>query len=145
MKKRKRPYVHQATEEDVIRIRKETKEKFDAIFSNPNWREDLGRKYYGDTEWYKIYHGEKHPLGGEIKKELGTKQIRVNTNFVKLPITQMELDGTHIKDFKNVKEVLKEYGWLPKHQTHILMTCKGKAKTAYGYKWRFNIDNDEEE
>ena len=137
-------YDSKANEEDIIQLRKQNKERMDAIFNNPNWRKDLGVKYFGEEEWFKIYHGERHPEFQEIKKESGYHQTRSNVSYVKKPLSQYDLEGNFIKSFKNVKEVLIEYNWEAKHQTHIMMACKGKAVTAYGYVWKFNesVENE---
>lgn len=64
--------------------------------------------------------------------------------FYSKPINQYDLNGIFIQTFKN-----KEYAerWIRENNissskggaihTHIVEACKGKRKTAYGFKWQY--------
>lgn len=53
-------------------------------------------------------------------------------NFYTCPITQMDLDNNIIKLFQSIKEIEDEYKY---DRSLIIRVCKGKGKTAYGFKW----------
>jgi NUMOD4 motif len=57
------------------------------------------------------------------------------TNFYKTPITQMDLNNNIIKTFNSIKEIENEYNY---DRSHIIKVCKGRGKTAYGFKWRYS-------
>lgn len=55
-------------------------------------------------------------------------------NFYTCPITQMDLDNNIIKLFESIKEIEEIHKY---DRSLIIRVCKGKGKTAYGYKWRY--------
>ena len=74
-----------------------------------------------NLEWcnnrYNTLHALQHHLRGNVKV-----------------IYQYTKDNTFIKKWQSSAEVMRELGI---HKTHILECCKGKRKTAGGYKWSF--------
>lgn len=50
------------------------------------------------------------------------------------PITQMTKDGTVIREFSGIREIVEEYGYKP---PSIYNCCNGKIGKAYGYVWRY--------
>ena len=49
-------------------------------------------------------------------------------------VLQFTLDGKFVREFPSNMEVVRVYGF---RQSHINECCLGKAKTAYGYKWKY--------
>ena len=49
-------------------------------------------------------------------------------------VLQFTLEDILIKEYPSTKQVERETGFL---QQNISKCCKGKYKTAYGYKWRY--------
>ena len=52
----------------------------------------------------------------------------------KYKVLQFDLDGNLIKEWKNSRRVFAETGM---SDWSISQCCRGKQKTAYGYKWRY--------
>ena len=50
------------------------------------------------------------------------------------PVLQFDLQDNFIKEFPSLMQVYRELGF---NQRHICECCKGKLKTAYGYKWKY--------
>ena len=50
------------------------------------------------------------------------------------PVLQFTLEDILIKEYPSTKQVERELGF---DQGHICDCCKGKYKTAYGYKWKY--------
>ncbi len=72
-----------------------------------------------------------------VKREHRKKEwIEKNAASICKPVIQMRLDGTIIKTFASVKEATVSLGKQPKGGC-IPAAAKGKAKTAYGYKWAY--------
>lgn len=64
------------------------------------------------------------------------KEINVGRkggNYNPTPVTQYDLNNNLIKEWKDMVE-LKENGF---RAGDIGQVCKGKRKTAFGYKWKF--------
>jgi len=53
-------------------------------------------------------------------------------NFYTCPITQMDMDNNIIKLFESIKEIEDKHKY---DRSLIIRVCKGKGKTAYGFKW----------
>lgn len=51
-----------------------------------------------------------------------------------IPILQFSKEGNFIRKWESATQVRKESGFL---QGNISMCCKGKRKSAYGYKWKY--------
>ena len=68
----------------------------------------------------------------------GTRNKRIfeKTTNGKLsrPVLQYDLEGNFIKEFPSTQEVQRE---LKIYQTSISACCRGKLKTAYGFKWKY--------
>jgi len=52
------------------------------------------------------------------------------------PITQYDLGGNFIKDWDKITDVLNYFN-KTKNDSSITQCCKGKTKTAFGYKWEY--------
>ena len=60
--------------------------------------------------------------------------IMENASKRKIPIIQLDLSGNEIKRWDSARDIQKELGYF---ESNINKCCKGKIKTAYGYKWVF--------
>lgn len=65
------------------------------------------------------------------KANLG-KFSKLNPNSK--PVLQFTLDGKLIKKWDSAMDVKRELG---NNQSHISNCCRGRRKTAYGYKWKY--------
>ena len=50
------------------------------------------------------------------------------------PVLQFTLEDILIKEYPSIQQVYRETGF---NQACIVNCCKGKLKTAYGYKWKY--------
>lgn len=68
----------------------------------------------------------------------GTRNERRVKNLINgkrsKPVLQFTLDDILVKEYPSTKQVERELGF---NQGHISACCKGKRKTAYGYKWKY--------
>lgn len=60
-----------------------------------------------------------------------------NSNVVK-PVARFTLDGKYIDERASIQAYQDEFGF---KQQNIVACCKGKFKSAYGYKWMY-LDKD---
>lgn len=78
------------------------------------------------------YSRKKHPerYFTSYKGERTNKK----TKYSLLTVNQLTKDGELIKQWNNVAEIVREMKY---NNFAITECCKGKRKTAYGYKWEF--------
>lgn len=62
-------------------------------------------------------------------------------NNTEKQVIQMDMNGNFIKEFKRIKDAVEELNL--KEGSRIGLCCKGKANSAYGFKWKYKGDNDE--
>ena len=55
-------------------------------------------------------------------------------------IEQLTPDGSHISFFCSISEAARVTGF---HKSLLASTCRGKFKTAYGYKWRYSENSQQ--
>lgn len=60
-----------------------------------------------------------------------------NSNVVK-PVARFTIDGKYIDERASIQAYQDEFGF---NQSIIVRCCKGKLKSAYGYKWMY-LDKD---
>lgn len=60
----------------------------------------------------------------------------VNKNKYGKVVNQYDLQGKLVNSFSSVREAARSLG--KEGYSHISDVCKGKRKTAYGYKWSFS-------
>lgn len=63
----------------------------------------------------------------------GTNAERIAKNESK-PINQYDLQGNFIKSWNSGTEIKRTLGY---SNSNICNCCRGKQKTAYGYKWQY--------
>ena len=62
------------------------------------------------------------------------KPTRRNSSHARQPIIQMTLDGEAVRTWENSRTIFLETGM---SDWSISECCRGKRKTAYGYKWQY--------
>ena len=132
------------TNEELLEIRLENKRKLDEIMSNPNYIEDLAKKYYGD-DWMRTL-GDNHYMKVEKRKNnaLENSKRQKDENFTPrvasttLPIVELTLEGELIHEWANIKMWREQNP--TKHYIGPLQCATGKSHHAYGRKWKFKQD-----
>lgn len=89
----------------------------------------IGEKTKGKTPWMK---GRKHT---EEAKEKNRLAHIGRQNHMK-PVIQYTKDGEFVKEWKSITDVLNHYN-INNKSGNISQCCNGKAKTAYGYIWKY--------
>ena len=81
----------------------------------------------------------------KAKKEPVLSPLEVAQKATGKIVNQYDLDGNYIQSFPSVKaaaDMLGKVTITSKGATsHISDVCRGKRKTAYGYKWKFASEN----
>lgn len=62
-----------------------------------------------------------------------SSQAKINGKASKA-VLQYSLDGTLVKEWPSVNEIQRQTGW---DDSFISKCCRGRYKTAYGYKWSY--------
>ena len=98
----------------------------------PDGTEDKTANEVWNLAW--MNKSENGNYGTRIKR-ISEKQINKNTSK---QVYQYDLNNNLINVFPSGKEVQRQLGYL---QTSISGCCRGKYKTAYGYKWRYKQES----
>jgi hypothetical protein len=85
-------------------------------------KSNKGRKYSNEVNLSKGRKGKVPPLKGKFSKD----------NPLSIPITQLNLDNTFIKDWDCLMDVKRELGL---NICNINSCLKGKLKTSNNFKW----------
>ena len=132
------------TNEELLEIKNENKRKLDEILSNPNYMEELGKKYYGDR-WFTIFE-DNHYKKIEHRK-LVNKYGAQHTKYLDRPIIQYDLDGNEVGEWESAKIWAESKGKKYSAAQHVakcaLGVQMGGRETAYGFKWQFKYDSEE--
>lgn len=58
--------------------------------------------------------------------------------IIKRKVRQLYVDGKVKAEFNSIREAAKSLGKeKPTDITHIIDVCRGRRKSAYGYKWEY--------
>lgn len=96
---------------------------------NQKMSEAMKGKHHSEETKQKIsetHQGEKNPMYGKPKPEGSGKPPKQVIQFTK--------NGEFIAEYASTHEAARQTGV---HNGHISKVCKGKLKTAGGYKWRY--------
>ena len=74
-------------------------------------------------EEHKAEHPEVYEACGKAAKKTNSKHIN-----------QFTLDGLFLRALYSSHDIQRELGY---YQQNIIQCCKGKLKTAYGFKWKY--------
>jgi hypothetical protein len=136
--------VAQLAEGELEEIRAENRRKLDEILSNPNYMEELGRKYYGDR-WFAIFDNE-HYKKVEHRK-IVSKHGAQHVKYLDRPLYQYDLENNLIGEWASAKIWADTEGRKYSAAQHVAQCALGVQmggnETAYGFKWKFK-ENDEE-
>ena len=92
-----------------------------------------------------VNHKDENPLNNNVDNlEWCTQKYNVNygngiskrKKKISIKINQYDLDGNFIKTWGSIKDAARYYNG----NTKICQCCKGKVKTAAGYKWKYAED-----
>lgn len=90
-----------------------------------------------NLEWCDQTHNNRHALATGLR-EIDMQQVRnmhkTMARKQQRKVNQLDLDGNFIKQFDSINEAAT-YFW--GHSSNIRRVCKGKGKTAFGYKWEY--------
>lgn len=81
-----------------------------------------------NLEWCDCVYNIRYGTGVKRRAELQT-----NKHGAKV-VLQFTLDGEFIREFPSTMEIVRVYGF---RQSHINECCLGKAKSSYGYVWKY--------
>ncbi len=76
-----------------------------------------------------------------VKKGSPNKIDKINfhrSNFVE--IVQLSRNGEFLNEFKTIADAVKFLGRKERDRASLTKACKGRLKTAYGYKWMYKDD-----
>ena len=77
------------------------------------------------------------PLKPEHREKV-TRAILEQVEKQKVPIRQLDLDGNLIRTYPSFSDMEQETGF---GHSYVVNCCKGKANTAYGFRWEY-VDDD---
>lgn len=84
----------------------------------------------GKTPWNKGKHWSE-----EWKQKMSESKKGIPNIKLSKPVLQIDKDTNEvIAEFPSVAEVQRQFGY---HHSNILNSCRGKLKSAYGYKWQY--------
>ena len=80
------------------------------------------------TAYGYVWRYEGDPFSYSLPKKTGPKR--------RVAVIQMDLNGKYIRTFQSINDAA-DYLGKRNRNSDITNCCKGKCKTAYGYKWRY--------
>ena len=90
-----------------------------------------------NLEWCDQKHNNRHALATGLR-EIDMQQVRnMHKTMAKKQqrkVNQLDLNGNLIKQFDSMNGAADYFGG---HSSNIRRVCKGKGKTAFGYKWEY--------
>lgn len=84
-----------------------------------------------NLEWVTSSENQKHAFNLGLQKV-----VRGSSHKQSKPIIQYNKDGSFVREWESIKQVLREKGY---NTVGIIKCCKKEKryKTAYGYKWEY--------
>lgn len=97
-----------------------------------------GKKHSEETrkKYSEQRKGKNHPFYG--KKHTEESKAKMRQNLPKKPVAQIDINTNKVlRIFESQKEAERQTG---AYHSNIAKCCKGKAKYANGYKWKYAED-----
>lgn len=97
-----------------------------------------GEKYFYDKN-YVINHKDKNKLNNNINNlQWITNHENITHGSGKKIAKLNKITNEIIKEYNSISEAFRELNKCESHSiTHIANVCKGKNKSAYGFKWKY--------
>lgn len=95
----------------------------------------------GKAPWNKGLKGYKSGNENCMKRPEVVAKFKGTNNHRARAVLQYSLDGLFIRKWDYLSEVQKTHGW---NVANICACCKGRIKSAYGYRWEY-ADHIQEE
>lgn len=89
-----------------------------------------------DTVWTYLKQGHSVGLCDYIPNSDKNKKLAIKKSIK--PVIQLSLDGVVIQEYNSIKEAGETLG--KNNYSSISACCKGKAKSAFGYRWMYKND-----
>lgn len=127
------------TEEDVIQIKKDNREKLDYILSQgPDYMIELAIRYYGEN-WMTVFGGEETYLHTErVRHNTKKGALRAKDGNRSRPVLKLDKDTEEIvQSYDTVYQCVEEEGFTHTQMTTLIATLTGRYENYKGYKWRF--------
>ena len=81
-----------------------------------------------NLEWCDCVYNIRYGTGLKRRAKLQTNKHGAKA------VLQFTLDGEFVREFPSTMEIVRVYGF---RQSHINECCLGKAKSSYGYVWKY--------
>lgn len=91
-----------------------------------------------NLEWVTCSENVKHAYKKHLINHWAIGKFGKEHNFSKAVI-QLDLQGNFINEYDSITQACEAMGVNAKNPS-ISYVCKGKQKTAYGYRWRYKED-----
>ena len=99
--------------------------------------EDKSDNRAENLEWCTYLYNNNYGSRKEVYERFSRADFRRNPRKYQQQIEQLSLDGTVIRTWASIREILESgaYG----NGNQVLHCCNGKGATGYGFRWRFVI------
>lgn len=137
------------TQEEVIEIKKQNREKLDWIIEQgPEYIIELAKKEYGDN-WMTIFAGENTYLHYErlqLNRNNPNKKYRQRRGNRDRPIRKMDSNGTKVLDtYLDSEDLMEKEEFSVTQLSTVLSVCTGKLEIYKGFIWQFDDTPQNEE
>jgi hypothetical protein len=137
------------TQEEVIEIKKQNREKLDWIIEQgPEYIIELAKKEYGDN-WMTIFAGENTYLHYErlqLNRNNPNKKYRQRRGNRDRPIRKMDSNGKKVLDtYVDSEDLMEREEFSITQLSTVLSVCTGKLEIYKGFIWQFDDTPQNEE